>query len=1252
MKKKSILAFALFLIGQAGFLQAQSARVWEEALVIPTYLVEPPEPNPIFFNGRAYQGANGPIYPYPFLDRLTDKRVDKTYRAVYLENEYVKLCVLPEIGGRLFSAVDKSNGYDFIYRQHVIKPALIGMLGAWISGGVEWNIPHHHRATTFMEVDHSIAQDRDGGATVWVGEIELRHRMKWLVGLTLRPGSSAVEITMKVLNRTPLAQSMLAWANAAVHVNPKYQIFFPPDVAFATFHGKNQFSRWPVSTEAFNRQDYAKGVDVSWWEAHGAPTSFFAWEARGDFLAGYDHGQEAGVAFVADHRFVPGKKLWTWGTGNEGRLWERILTETDGPYAELMIGAFSDNQPDYSWIQPYETRTIKQTWYPVQKIGGVKAANETAACHLSVEKGRAARIGFQPTRQIAAVRAVLKAAGRVVFEDVVSAGPERPFVKTVALNAETAEEDLALIFFDAAGQEILSYVPPKKEKAPLPAVVTAPKAPKEIPTVEELYLTGLRLEQFYNPALEPEPYYEEALRRDRGDYRTNTALGLLFLKRARYADAEEKLRRAVERAEKNYTRPKDGEALYYLGLALRAQGKSGEAADAFGRAAWAQPWRSASFQQLAELACGRGEYGRALALADSALETNSLNSKALGLKTALLRRLNRLADAGEAAGRGLALDPLDFWARNELFLAKNTGGLHEDVGRVHQDLMRLMRNAESNYLEVAADYGACGLWDEAIGALERVTNLAKKDAQAYPLAHYFLAYYWNRKGNENKASEALATAALQPPDYGFPFQSECIEVLRWAQSRNAKDGRAPYFLGNYLFDLQPEAALVEWDKAAALDPANSVGLRNLGLACARIKNDIPKAIDLYRQALAPRPDDPKLYVELDQLEEAARTSLPERLSRFEKNHSVVERRDDALTREIKLLVRLGRYDRAIELLAAHHFHVWEGGGEIHGVFVDAHLLRGREFLDAGEARAALQDFQVAMTYPANLEAGEPASGGGSAKIHFHIGSAQEALGQATAARTSYEKAASSGRGWSEQSYYQALACQKTGRIGEADKLFDGLIRFAEERLRAAPAMDFFEKFGEKQTALAQSASAHYLIGLGHLGKERKAEAESEFKKALELDYGLTGPAMMLKTNSARFLPAAFDAAKWLDAAAVKTPAGLAWPADPRDPKTVGTSLYSGTPGVVLFYLEAASAASKAGDARAGAYLEKAKAGADELLAFLSQEKNCGLYEGMAGIGFALEETFKSTMDVRYKEGFMTCLEAIRKKAMDKGAGIE
>ncbi|MBM3312900.1 MAG: DUF5107 domain-containing protein, partial [Candidatus Aminicenantes bacterium] len=524
-----------------------TVRIFEETLVLPTYLVEPAEPNPVFFTGRAYQGAKGPVYPYPLLDRLTDTKRDKAYRAVYLENEYVKICVLPEIGGRIFSAVDKTNNYDFVYRQHVIKPALIGMLGAWISGGVEWNIPHHHRATSFMTVDHALARNPDGSVTAWVGEVELRHRTKWVVGLTLRPGSAVLEVTTRLINRTPLAHSQLAFANVAIHANPDYQVIFPPDVEMATFHGKNQFSRWPVSTEVFNGQDYRAGADVSWWKSHARPTSFFAFEAKGDFLAGYDHGRQAGVVFVGDSRFVPGKKLWTWGTGAEGKLWESILTDADGPYAELMIGAFSDNQPDYSWAQPFETRSVTQYWYPLRGTGGVKAANAEAAANLALEDGRL-RLGLYAPRATTGARLVVRAGGRSLVDEIADLDPGRPFRKDIPVRAGTREEDCELAFFGRDGRLILKYLPPKKKNPPLPPPVAPPPAPKDVPTVEELYLAGLRLEQFYNPALEPYPYYEEALRRDPGDYRVNTALGLLDLKRAMYGQAAEHLGRAVERA--------------------------------------------------------------------------------------------------------------------------------------------------------------------------------------------------------------------------------------------------------------------------------------------------------------------------------------------------------------------------------------------------------------------------------------------------------------------------------------------------------------------------------------------------------------------------------------------------------------------------------------------------------------------------------------------------------------------------------
>ena len=219
-----------------------AVRVWEERVIIPTYLIGPPEPNPQFYFGGASQGAQQRIYPYPAYDNLTTEKVDKTYKMVYLENEYLKVGVLPEIGGRIFEAIDKTNGYNFFYRQHVIKPALIGLIGAWISGGVEWNIPHHHRATTFLPVQYTHRGNADGSKTVWVGELELRHRMRWAVGLTLRPGKSYLEASFRMVNRTPVPTSMLCFANVAVHVNENYQVIFPPSTQFGTDHAKREFT--------------------------------------------------------------------------------------------------------------------------------------------------------------------------------------------------------------------------------------------------------------------------------------------------------------------------------------------------------------------------------------------------------------------------------------------------------------------------------------------------------------------------------------------------------------------------------------------------------------------------------------------------------------------------------------------------------------------------------------------------------------------------------------------------------------------------------------------------------------------------------------------------------------------------------------------------------------------------------------------------------------------------------------------------
>ena len=264
-KRQQAFLLGLLMFFRMTFAHASDAdvKIWEESIVIPTYKVDEADKNPRFYTSRNYQGAKGPVYPYPMRDALTGIRGEKSYKAVYLENQYIKLCVLPEIGGRLFYAIDKTNGYDLFYHQHVIKPALVGMLGAWISGGIEWCIPHHHRATTFMEMDYDLKENADGSKSIWIGELERRHRMKWSIAITLYPDKSYIRADVKLFNRTPVAHSFLYWANVAVHVNPDYQVIFPPSTEFATYHGKHEFTRWPIGDSLFNGADY-NCVDISW----------------------------------------------------------------------------------------------------------------------------------------------------------------------------------------------------------------------------------------------------------------------------------------------------------------------------------------------------------------------------------------------------------------------------------------------------------------------------------------------------------------------------------------------------------------------------------------------------------------------------------------------------------------------------------------------------------------------------------------------------------------------------------------------------------------------------------------------------------------------------------------------------------------------------------------------------------------------------------------------------------------------------
>ncbi|HEY3444309.1 MAG TPA: DUF5107 domain-containing protein [Paludibaculum sp.] len=1076
--------FALLLLCSA-LLPAQ-VKVAESQVVIPTYVAGAPDPNPFFYTGRTYQGAKGLIYPYPMYDTLSDVKQDKSYTQVCLENEFIKVCVLPELGGRIFEAVDKTNGYNFFYKQSVIKPALIGMLGAWISGGVEWNIPHHHRASSFMPILYRTQEFPDGSKTIWMGEAELRDRMRWAVGLTLRPGSSVLEAQMTALNTTPVQNSLLYFANVAVHTNDNYQVIFPPSTQFATQHAKREFARWPIADSVYNGIDFTKGVDVSMWKNHPSSISMFAVNDKDDWLSGYDHGKQAGTLHVADRHQVPGKKFFTWGTGPGGRLWDKILSDTDGPYLELMVGAWSDNQPDYSWLQPYETKTVKQYWYPFREIGGTKNATREAAVNLEVKAGRV-KAGFYATQAFPQVKASVTAGTRELWSVTKNIDPAHAIVEEFALPAGVKETDLKITLF-GAGRELVSYQPVEFVKQPMPKPVEPPAPPKEIKSTEELYLAGLRLEQFHSPALEPDPYYEEALRRDAGDVRNNTALGILYLKRGRYAAAEKLLRTAATRVGANYTRAKDGDSLYYLGLALKFQGKLKEAEDWLQRAAWTYAWQSASYFQIAEIKGRQGDTDAALAYANRSLVTNAWNTRALSLKASILISTGHGGEASAARKALHAIDPIDI--------------------RGFGDAMELFTTSQKQPVEGLELIVSCmnaGMWREADMLLDRMPVKS-------PMVHYYRGYLTELQGQKETALAHYKRAAAMPYDGQFPFQIEAMDALRAAIKANPTDARAPYYLGLLLFDRQPDEAVKLWTRTIELDPTMAIAYRNLAVAYGRQDNGAPKAIAALEKAVSLGSGDPLHLYELDRLYEFAQTPVEKRLALFDSHRAAAEKRDDATARIVSLEILAGRYDSAIEIMTKRHFHLWEGGARfnVQDAWTDAHLLRGHRKFAAKDYTAALADYQASMEYPENLEVTRAYRGSRAPEVFYYVGLTHAAMNNQDAAKKAWRESAAELIGTEDVPratvdngavlvYYQALSLGKLGQLARAKALFASLAAAAAKAETQPAGQEFFAKFGERQSPRARLAMAHYVGGLAAQGAGDNVKARAEFQKAVALN---------------------------------------------------------------------------------------------------------------------------------------------------------
>ena len=1083
-------------------------KAWREIVTIPTYEVGKPEKNPMFLEKRVYQGSSGVVYPYPVIESISDKKTDKEWKAVWLENEYIKVMILPELGGRIQMAYDKIKQRHFVYYNHVIKPALVGLVGPWISGGIEFNWPQHHRPSTYMPVDSTIVENEDGSVTVWVNEMERMFHQKGMAGFTLRPGCAYLEIQGRVSNRTPLPQTFLWWANPAVEVNDAYQSVFPPDVNAVFDHGKRAVSSFPIATGTYYKMDYSAGVDISNYKNIFVPTSYMAVNSKYDFEGGYENDTHGGMLHVARHQFSPGKKQWTWGNGDFGRAWDRNLTDEVNkddsllkpgfrPYIELMAGVYTENQPDFTWLMPYEEKQFVQYFMPYREVGIVKQASKDFVVNIEEIADGLAQFKILATSK-KTVRIVLDGEdGIAYYNKIVTLGPEDVLVETVKTGKEHLA-DLRLTIDRAEGQRkcpLLCWFAEPDEIRPIPDAAEAALSPQDTKTIDQLYLSGLHLEQYRHATWSALDYYEEALRRDPLDYRCNMQMGLWYLRRARFDKAESYLQTAVKVQKKRNPNPYDGEPLFYLGVVNKYLGKSQAAYDFFWKSTWNKAWADTGFYEAACISMADERWEDALDELERALISNSHNHQARALKATVLRKLGRKDQALTWIQESYRIDHFNYLCMVEEHLLSNND---EPLNR----MVKLMHGNIYNYHEIALDYMHAGLDKEAVLVLQTAISHHVEES---PLTYYYLAYL----SSITKSIEFWVKATQVSSDYCFPNRLEDAFILQKLEFPPiVKDARAPYYLGCLYYDKrQYDLAIKNWEKSAKLDPSFPSVWRNLALARFNKQNKQDEALEYMERAFHLDENDARTLMELDQLYKRLHKSHQERLDFLLQYPELIQRRDDLVLEEVTLLNQLGRYEEAKEIIDNRTFHPWEGGeGKVSSQYQICRLEIAKQLLqkDANDRRAR-QLLEECLTFPPHLGEGKLYGAQDNDFLYF-LGRYEEGTAGPTepAAAMYYNDAKP------DKIFYAALCYRKLGQEDKARGLFNKLINYGKQHIYEKVVMDYFAVslpdllIWEDSLDTKNLIHCKYMLALGYYGMGDKEKALRYLKEVEALDNNHQG----------------------------------------------------------------------------------------------------------------------------------------------------
>ncbi|MBP5386769.1 MAG: tetratricopeptide repeat protein, partial [Prevotella sp.] len=618
-----------------------------------------------------------------------------------------------------------------------------------------------------------------------------------------------------------------------------------------------------------------------------------------------------------------------------------------------------------------------------------------------------------------------------------------------------------------------------------------------VKTNEQLYLTGLHLEQYRHATWSPVDYYEEGLRRDPNDIRCLNALGLWYIRKGRFSRAEEYLRKAVRLITKRNPNPYDGEPIYNLALALKYQGKVDEAYEWFWKSTWNKAWADAGYFEAAKISVMQGRYEEALDEIDRCLNNNWHNHKARALKAAILRKLDDKDEALTLIEESLNFDLFNYGCRYEKYLLT-----HDKA--VLDEMTTMLRRSAQNYDEVALDYCAAGLYDEA----RALWDIAVAEGAASPMTYYYVGWVMMRQGDAVEANAWFELAEKKAPDYCFPNRLEDVQALSLAVTMNPDGARAPYYLGClYYAARQYDIAIEKWELSARLDPSFPIVWRNLALGRFNKQNRQQEALEYMERAFHLNEDDERVLMELDQLYKRMHRPHQERLAFMQQYPELIRRRDDLVLEEITLLNQTGHYEEAMQKLDAHTFHPWEGGeGKVPAQYQICRVELAKQAILAGkgadglgadkEYNKAISLLSECLTYPHHLGEGK-LYGAQENDFYYLLGVAYDALGQHDKARECWEEATKGPQepaaamyyndAKADKIFYQGMALYKLGRDGEAHGRFYKLINYGKQHIFEKQVMDYFAVslpdllIWEDSLDMKNLIHCKYMLALGYYG---------------------------------------------------------------------------------------------------------------------------------------------------------------------------